>query len=91
MTREIELLTEEVRRGRLAVEKASNRVWEDEELGEAAAAGQFAEEDQLAPPASDEAVTSPYPGCLQLGGAATEQTGFRTVGQTRHFVLFERV
>jgi hypothetical protein len=86
--REIDLLALEAGRGRLLVEKESNRLWEDDDLRDARASGLFADEDRVAAPDGAAEVTSPFPGCLQLGGALDTWSRYRAVGQTRHFVLF---
>jgi hypothetical protein len=88
--REIDLLIGEAERGRLVVEKDTNRLWDRDELREARAGDVFTEEDEVRPVAADLPVTSPFPGCLQLPGALDDLSESVRVGHTRNFVLFER-
>jgi hypothetical protein len=87
MPKEIDMLLEANRQGYLVVDKESNNLVEEWDLVEAQAAGLYQEEGILSHEPSV-AVTSPFPGCLQLGGAMDND--FRVLGQTRHFVIFAK-
>jgi hypothetical protein len=90
MRKEIDILVEAARKECAVVEKASHLLWTYEELREAAASGLYQGPVRLLPPDGRSGVTSPFPGCCQLGGAAAGVGDFHAVGQTEHFVIFTR-
>jgi hypothetical protein len=90
MSREIDLLTTAAARGLLVVEKETNCVWELEKLYEAQDTEPYQAEDHIVAVDAQTGVTSPYPGCLQEAAGVDTWSHFRAVGQTQHFVLFER-
>jgi hypothetical protein len=90
MRKEIDILVEAARKQCAVVEKASHIAWTWEELREAAASGLYQRPGRLLAPDGSSGVTSPFPGCCQLGGAGFGAGGFHAVGQTEHFVIFTR-
>src|SRR5437762_1336115 len=86
--KEIDILVEAARKSCAVVEKASHVLWTYDGLVEARESGRFLEAGPLLPPDGPIDVSGPYPGCFQLGGAMTEATRYRLVGQTEHFVIF---
>jgi hypothetical protein len=88
MSREIDLVLHAAGNACLVVEKATNVLWTPDELREAGSAGQYQQEDRLAPAANEMAVSGPFPGCLQGAGAPQEWSRQHLIGQTRHFLLF---
>jgi len=88
MTTEIQLLRKAVRKKLTVVEKATNLVWTEEDLG-GMAGDVFAGEDGFSPPpAVAGPVSAPYPGCFAQYAAPADAGHFRLVGQTRHFLIF---
>jgi len=90
VAREIDLLTEAAAAAQTVVEKATNQTWELDDLREAAAAGRWKDEDAVQAAKESADVSGPFPGCLQRFGASEDFENYRLVGQTRHFLLFER-
>jgi len=91
MAREIDILLEAARHQRAVVEKETNVLWSREDLQQACDTNDYQEPDELTYPAEIiSAVTSIYPGCPQLGGAAEDYSQYQIVGQTRHFLLFAK-
>ena len=88
MSSEIDILTHAAGKGCAVVEKASHRLWESDDLAEAASAGRFREDDCLGAPADQVEISGPYPGCIQQSAAPAEGTRYRLVAQTRHFLIF---
>jgi hypothetical protein len=89
MAREIDLLVQAARGPYLVVEKATNVLWNLDELQEADRTGRYQGEDRVAPADErDSAVSGPFPGCLQQMSAPEELTRRPLLGQTRHFLLF---
>src|SRR5262245_61755888 len=88
MRKEIDILVEAARKDCAVVEKASHLLWGLPELLDARAAGLYGEEGPFLPPDGTLAVSGPFPGCCQRGGAVAESAGYRAVGQTGHFVIF---
>ncbi len=90
MASEIELLTEAIRQEQVPVEKETNRAWDLEDLQEAASSEILQNEDQIQPAEPSLEISGPFPGCLQRTGATEEIEHYQLVGQTRHFLLYER-
>jgi hypothetical protein len=90
MASEIDLLTDAASHARTVVEKATHQTWELDELREARAEDRWVEEDEVLPAAGSMDISAPFPGCLQRGGATEEFERYRLLGQTRHFLVFER-
>jgi hypothetical protein len=88
MRREIDILVEAARKECAVVEKASNVLWTHEDLLEARTSGLYQGQDRLLPPDGRSGVTSPFPGCCQIGAAMAGLRSFHAVGQTEHFVIF---
>ncbi len=86
MRREIAIVVEAARKQCAVVEKASNVLWDYQELLEAGASGLYQGRDHLLPPDGSSGVTSPFPGCCQQGGGKARC--YQAVGQTAHFVIF---
>jgi hypothetical protein len=90
MACEIDLLTDAASHAQTVVEKATNQTWELEELWEAKTVGRWGQEDELLPAEGLMGVSGPFPGCLQRCGATEEFEHYRLIGQSRHFLVFER-
>jgi len=88
MAREIDLLTHAASQARTVVEKATNQMWELEELREAKAQGRWEEEDEFHPAVGPMEVSGPFPGCLSRCGATEEFEHYQLFAQTRHFLVF---
>jgi hypothetical protein len=88
MTAEIDLLLMADREGHVVIHKDTNVLWSREELLEAHAEGQFAEDDWLRAPDPNSDITGPYPGCMQMSGLQPEWEYAQPVAQTAHFVIF---
>jgi hypothetical protein len=86
--KQIDILVQAARKGSLVVEKATNLLWTQEELLEARESRLLQEESALLAPDERTAVSGPFPGCCQRGGATADREGYRPIGQTRHFVIF---
>lgn len=92
MAREIDILLETAKHQRAVVEKETNVVWSREDLQQAYDANEYPEPDELTVPSETIlAVTSIYPGCMQLGGASEDYSQYQVVGQTRHFLIFAKL
>lgn len=85
MSREKDILEHLVAAGCLVVEKATNRVWT---LDEIVSAIGLDGEDRILAADRPSAVSGPYPGCLQMGSAMDEFSGYPLLGQTEHFYIF---
>jgi hypothetical protein len=90
MQKEIEILLKAASKGCLAVEKASNMVWDTAELMEARESGRFQEMVCFLPPDGRIEVSSPYPGCLQQVAATETSWSYRIIGHTDNFIIFAR-
>ncbi len=87
MTREIDILLRAERTGFLVVEKDSHLRRSGEELEEAAGVGVYLQQDDLAEPPENPEISSPFPGCPQIGGSGSFGR-YCLVGHTRHFLIF---
>src|SRR5947209_12755170 len=85
--KEIDLLLEADRQGCLLVDRDSHVVLERDALREAQAEGLYQNDGSFSREGTIE-VSSPFPGCMQLGAATEDALGFRVMGQTEHFVIF---
>lgn len=91
MAREIDLLIEASQPDRAIVEKETNVLWSKEDLLQARILSEYDEPDELTGRAEGScAVTSIYPGCMQVGAAAEDYSRYRVIGQTRHFFIFAK-
>jgi hypothetical protein len=92
MAREIDVVSAQAAQAKTVVEKATNVAWNFDELQEAGAVGAWSDEDRLvqANSATVAGVSGPFPGCLQRTGATEEFDHYSLIGQTRHFLIFER-
>lgn len=70
------------------VEKTTHELWSAEELRQASAAGMFLNEIGLQTADTADAISNPYPGCLQMGGAMEPFFQYQLIGQTKHFLIF---
>lgn len=92
MNREIDILLEAIQNNRAVVEKETNVLWSKEDLFQARTLDEYEEFDELTLPAEETlAVTSIYPGCLQMGAASGDYARYRVIGQTRHFLIFAKL
>jgi hypothetical protein len=88
MSKEIEILLKANAKGCLIVEKDSHVLLERDELLAAQQNGDYQEECVLLAPEKQIALSGPFPGCMQIGGARTKTLEYRLVAQTKHFVIF---
>lgn len=84
----INILLEAAGKHGVVVDKASHVVWDHHELVAAAKAGCYPDDDRLAAPTGQVAVSGPFPGCLQQFGAPADLARYVLVGQTEHFLIF---
>ena len=88
MTSEIDLLLEADAEGQTIVHKDTNVLWSRADLLEARELGEFAADDRLTEADPNSSVTSPFPGCMQWSGKASNWENVQPVAQTVHFVIF---
>lgn len=85
---EINLVLDMVEKGATAVEKATQVLWSRDDLLEAKSNQQFQNDDLISEPTGNEAVTSLYPGCLNMMGTISGNRQSEPIAQTSHFLLF---
>ena len=88
-TSEINLVLDLVEKGAAVVEKATNVLWSRADLLEARSNRQFQNDDWITEPTGDEAVTSLYPGCANMG--LVPGGNGEPIAETTHFLLFGRL
>jgi hypothetical protein len=88
-TSEINLVLDLVEKGAAAVEKATNVLWSRVDLLEARSNRQFQNDDCITEPTGNEAVTSLYPGCANMG--LVPGGNGEPIAETTHFLLFGRL
>jgi hypothetical protein len=87
-TREINLVLDLVENGAAAVEKATNVLWSRVDLLEARSNHLFQNDDRITEPTSNQAVTSLYPGCANMG--MVPGGNGEPIAETSHFLIFGR-
>ena len=90
MITEISVLTGLDHASHVVVEKATNVLWTPDELETVRDNPQYQHADDLRPATEEIAVSNPFPGCLQQFSATEENYHYLLVGQTRHFLVFQR-
>jgi hypothetical protein len=90
MTTEIGILTGLDHARNVVVEKATNVLWTPDDLETVRDNPQYQHPDTLRSAEDEVAVSNPFPGCLQQFSALEENYHYQLVGQTRHFLVFQR-
>lgn len=86
--KEINLVLKLVEKGASAVEKETHVLWDQNDLLEARFREKFQNEDQITEPTGNSALSSIYPGCLNMIGKSDSRPNCEPIAETSHFLIF---